>query len=460
MGVLGACDPSHIDRDNAKPNVPLSAEEIMQLVSDTDQHICGLDISGLDEGRLLEESPIGAFVDYFAYAGDTQASYGEPLRQVYRRAALSRRLRAGATSDGTQENIARIAIDLYTHLNDGLPSPQSFDEHIEKTRFWDDQVAELNKLRGTERAERAAFNVHFCVVNERGGAARAAARAYLVDNVGETVDLADQPVFDFILGQDFFTGAFKRELLKGLATPEALAQDELARLALLRDRETALLPTDPKTAEAFWAARDMEIEAGLHYLETAQFETPAEELFAMTRLDQSLRYLIAVFRADNTHFISEAEADWAFQGEGKGDPAGVFKRLIHIDEVNTKRVQEMLEGREWFQDDLDGEGAGENGWLLVQHADRNPEFQVEVLEMMEAKLGAPGVSKTNFAYLYDRVAVAAGRPQRYGTQGIACVERAYDPGPLEDADNIDILREDLGMQPLAEYMAILGKCDF
>jgi len=457
---LAACGPSNVTPVDTLPHKPPTAEEIMVLVSDTDQQICGLNISGLDEGYLLEESLIGTFVDYLAYARDTQASYGEPLRQVYRRAALSRRFQAGTASDGGQDDVAKLANDLYAQLDDGLPSPQSLTEHIEKTRFWDDQIAELNKLRGTEQAERATFNVHFCVVNERGGAARAAARAYLVDNVGETVDVVDQPVFDFIISQDFFTGAFKRELLKGLATPEALAQDELARLALLRDSETALLPTDPKTAEAFWAARDMEIEAGLHYLETTQFETPAEELFAMTRLDQSLRHLIAVFRADNTHFMSEAEADWAFQGEGKGDPAGVFKRLIHVDEGNTKRVQEMLEGREWFQDDLDGEGAGANGWLLVQHADRNPEFQVEVLEMMEAKLGAPGVSKTNFAYLYDRVAVAAGRPQRYGTQGIACVERAYDPGPLEDADNIDILREDLGMQPLAEYMAILGKCDF
>ena len=84
----------------------------------------------------------------------------------------------------------------------------------------------------------------------------------------------------------------------------------------------------------------------------------------------------------------------------------------------------MLEGRNWFRDDEDGAGAAGIAWLIAQHADRNPEFQKEVLVRIEKALGDPGVSASNYAYLYDRVGAGFGagksdeeRLQKYGTQG-------------------------------------------
>lgn len=459
MVILTACQPSGIPSTETGSQDPMTTSQIVELVTDTDQQICGLDLSGLDEEEVLEDAPIGELADFRTYAHDTQASFGEPLRQVYRRAALSRRLQAGTVASAGQEDVAKLADDLYARLDDEVPNPKVLSEYLAKTAYWDAQVAELNAVRDTQQAQTLEYNVHFCIVNERGGAARAAARAYLLENDEGDLDLADDQVFEFLRDQEYFTKGFKTELLKALAEPSALEPLHLARLALLRDGETALLPTDPKTAEAFWAARDMEIEAGLDYLDNTVFETPAAELYAMTRLDQSLRFLVPALEDDKSHFLNEKEAELAFVGDNTNAPDGLGKRLIRIDTRNTERVKQMLEGRDWFQDDLDGEGAGYYGWLLVQHADRNPEFQVEVLGMIEAKIGAPGVSKGSFAYLYDRVAVAAGRPQRYGTQSIECVAGHASPGPLEDAENIDALRAELGLGPLAEYMAIFGECD-
>lgn len=463
-GVLVACQPASVTAPDEGKRL-LTADGLMALVSETDEPICGLDISGANEGHDVADSPLGTFTDYLAYAEEIQAGYGDPLRQVYRRAALWRRLQAGAAAlagevpeKQAQEDVARLADELYGALDDGVPSPVNFADHAEKVGFWNDQIAALNVLRNTEQGEQVDFHVRFCVVNERGGAARAAARAFIVDNAGGTVDLAAPDVLKFVSEQQFFTGPFRGELLKELANPEALDTDTLARLAMLRDRDTTLLRGDPTTAEAFWEARDREIDAVINFLEAEDFATPAEELIAMTRLDQSLRNLIGIMWQGASHFDSPEEAELALNGETGSDEAA-WNRVERIDRFNTARIKQMLEGRDWFQDDLDGEGAGFNGWLLVQHADRDPAFQKRALGMIEAKLGAPGVSERNFAYLYDRVAVAEGRPQRYGTQGIECVNGKRGPGPLEDAENIDVVRAELRLQPLAEYMAILGTCE-
>ena len=464
-GVLVACQPASVSApDEGKPL--LTAEGLMALVSETDEPICGLDISGANEGHDVPDSPLGTFTDYLAYAEEVQAGYGDPLKQMYRRAALWRRLQAGAAAlagevpeKQAQEDVARLADELYGALDDGVPSPVNFADHAAKVGFWNDQIAALNVLRDTEQGEQVDFHVRFCVVNERGGAARAAARAFIVDNAGGTVDLAAPDVLKFVSEQQFFTGPFRGELLKELANPEALDTDTLARLAMLRDRDTTLLPGDPTTAEAFWEARDREIDAVISFLEAEDFATPADELYAMTRMDQSLRHLFSVLPNNKDHFENEEEANLALNGEPE-KRNGLGSRFSRVDEFNTARLKDMLKDRDWFQDDLDGEGGGFNGWLLVQHADLDRDFQREVLPMIEAKLGAPGVTEQTFAYLYDRVAVADERPQRYGTQATECNDGVAGAGPLEDAENIDAVRASIGLEPLAAYMARLSPCGF
>lgn len=75
-------------------------------------------------------------------------------------------------------------------------------------------------------------------------------------------------------------------------------------------------------------------------------------------------------------------------------------------------------------------------------------------------------SPVNFAYLYDRVAIAEERPQRYGTQA-DCLDGEWKTKPLEQPDAVDALRASVGMGPLADYEAqgreicqsVAGKCD-
>lgn len=53
----------------------------------------------------------------------------------------------------------------------------------------------------------------------------------------------------------------------------------------------------------------------------------------------------------------------------------------------------------------------------------------------------------NYAYLYDRVAVAENRPQRFGTQ----FGPDREPRPIEDEANVDARRKAIGLGTMAEY---------
>ena len=66
-------------------------------------------------------------------------------------------------------------------------------------------------------------------------------------------------------------------------------------------------------------------------------------------------------------------------------------------------------------------------WLLVQHADADVKFQRRCLDLM-ARLPKGEVSISNLAYLTDRVLLAEGKKQLYGTQ-FTSVDGKWQPGP-------------------------------
>ncbi len=60
------------------------------------------------------------------------------------------------------------------------------------------------------------------------------------------------------------------------------------------------------------------------------------------------------------------------------------------------------------------------------------------------------VSPEDVAFLTDRLLVAEGKKQRYGTQ-FTQVGRQFLPLPIADEANVDARRKEAGLPPLAEY---------
>lgn len=131
----------------------------------------------------------------------------------------------------------------------------------------------------------------------------------------------------------------------------------------------------------------------------------------------------------------------------------LVNQMCDIDSGNTAWLKADLAANGWYRISTHGEAASGAAWLMTQHADRDPAFQREVLTILEPLVAEKETSAANFAYLYDRIAMNAGRPQRFGTQGLCSARNVWAPIPLEDPDRVEALREEAGIGSLAEYTA-------
>ena len=129
------------------------------------------------------------------------------------------------------------------------------------------------------------------------------------------------------------------------------------------------------------------------------------------------------------------------------------KALAHmgaLDARHTAHLEEVVTKHGWPGKSLVGERAAHAAWLLVQHADAAPAFQRRCLELM-TKMPAGEVSATDVAYLTDRVLLAEGKPQRFGTQFEKDAAGRWVPKTLEDPEHVDERRRAVGLEPLADY---------
>lgn len=181
----------------------------------------------------------------------------------------------------------------------------------------------------------------------------------------------------------------------------------------------------------------------------------AAELFRRAARDQLTR---------NHASAAMTRTDWA---AGLSDAAlGYAYRVIRlescsIDQDNTDWLKGELRDRGWFTLREYGEDAESAAFLLVQHADRDVNFQAEVLAMLQT-LAAKGEARlTSYAFLYDRVAVAQGRPQRYGTQGRCTGPGVWQPFEIEDPAGVDQRRATIDQPPTAQSAAAMAQfCRF
>lgn len=125
-----------------------------------------------------------------------------------------------------------------------------------------------------------------------------------------------------------------------------------------------------------------------------------------------------------------------------------------IDLKSTAYLNKLLDEYDWIDIHRFGPRISNFAWLLVQHADEHPAFQKLALERMEPYLENGGIKKSNYAYLYDRVAVNHGKKQLYGTQPIwECTDNGLELAPLLDPETVNERRAALGMGTVEESLA-------
>jgi len=153
--------------------------------------------------------------------------------------------------------------------------------------------------------------------------------------------------------------------------------------------------------------------------------------------------------------LKRAEKDQKVRADVPADLAkitsAIVKRVQSVDKANTAWLKRVVQKYGWPGKSLvSGDGA-HSAWLLVQHADLDPDFQKRCLKLMEKAVQAGEASGQEYAYLTDRVRTKEGKPQVYGTQ-LKFVDGKYVPLPIEDEAKVDKRRAAVGLPPLAEYL--------
>jgi hypothetical protein len=126
------------------------------------------------------------------------------------------------------------------------------------------------------------------------------------------------------------------------------------------------------------------------------------------------------------------------------------KRTIAADEANRQEVLRVFEKYGWPRSSRIGADAAHEYWLLVQH--QEPEIQRRMLPELEKAAKAGEASMSDYAYLYDRVQMGLGKPQRWGSQ-VKCEGGKPVLYTVEDPAGLDARRKELFMMPIGEYLS-------
>lgn len=130
-----------------------------------------------------------------------------------------------------------------------------------------------------------------------------------------------------------------------------------------------------------------------------------------------------------------------------------WKLQTAIDAANMKRLAEIIEAYGWPGVRFAGR-ASSTAFLVLQHADHDS--QRRYLPLLRDAVKRNDSLGSQLAMLEDRVRIADGKPQLYGTQLSAIAGGALYFDPIEDEAHVDDRRGAVGLQPLAEYAKLFG----
>jgi membrane-associated protease RseP (regulator of RpoE activity) len=133
----------------------------------------------------------------------------------------------------------------------------------------------------------------------------------------------------------------------------------------------------------------------------------------------------------------------------------VGEQIREADEQNRARLKEIIAQHGFPTVSMVGDEAAGAAFLIVQHADAEPQFQEQMLPVLEELAKKGEASKSSVAYLTDRVRRAQDKPQVYATQYVGVPQPdgtvKYDRPIVEDPENLDTRRRAMGLEPWANY---------
>jgi hypothetical protein len=124
--------------------------------------------------------------------------------------------------------------------------------------------------------------------------------------------------------------------------------------------------------------------------------------------------------------------------------------------AHGERLWEILDDYEvWPGRRLVGEDGSRAAWLVAQFALDDPGLQKRCLEAIDNAVAYGDADPVHAAYLLDRVRMADGLDQLYGSQFVLDANGDLVPWPVDDEVAVEGRRQRLGLPPFAEHAAAM-----
>lgn len=173
---------------------------------------------------------------------------------------------------------------------------------------------------------------------------------------------------------------------------------------------------------------------------------------AEANLNKSLVASLDKIYTDDQKYRKEIDGIEKKYGPDSKEINDQWKIINEKDSLNLIEVKKILDTYGWAGPDVVGGRGSTTLFLVIQHADQAT--QEKYLPMMREAVKNGKAQGSSLALLEDRVALRQGKKQIYGSQiGRDKKTNAYYVSPLEDPDNVDKRRAEVGLPPLAEYIS-------
>lgn len=174
-------------------------------------------------------------------------------------------------------------------------------------------------------------------------------------------------------------------------------------------------------------------------------------LFTFAQVNTALQETLIKMESKDQHIRNEMiSAGWQ----------NITKELVakqtEIDEANTAKLKAIIKKHSWVTRELVGVEGVNAAFLILQHS-TDIAFKERMLPILkQSYLQDGGITGQQVALLTDRVLIAKGKKQIYGTQADLSKGQIVI-GPIEDEANVDKRRAEMELPALAYYKKLLEK---
>ena len=134
----------------------------------------------------------------------------------------------------------------------------------------------------------------------------------------------------------------------------------------------------------------------------------------------------------------------------------IIMNVKSVEAETTTFIKQVLDQHGFPTFEMVGTDGAHAAWMLIQHADADPEFQQHALTLMDPLVEAGQADPSDFAHLTDRVLLARGEKQRFATQFAMDDAGVLRPRPTESPEGLGERRARYELLPLEQHMELLA----